>query len=221
MKKNFAMRIAACLLVVTMLSLCMVSYTYAKYTTNNTYSEEARVAKWGVVVTAADVDDVDDIFAKEYKSTDSDVVVSATSKVVAPGTSGTATILTVSGAPEVATSVKATGVLTLSDDWEVGTDFYCPIKFTITSTNGPQVVNGLDYTSAAAFKAAVEAAIANSLNKEYAPNTTLTDSVIVSWEWPFEVTGNDAKDTALGNLTPAPTINLEVTVQVDQINDLA
>ena len=221
MKKNFAMRIAACLLVVTMLSLCMVSYTYAKYTTNNTYTEEARVAKWGVVVTAAAVDDVDDIFAKEYKSSDSDVVVSATSKVVAPGTSGTATILTVSGAPEVATSVNATGVLTLSDDWEVGTDFYCPIKFTITSTSGTHVVNGLDHTSAAAFKAAVEAAIANSLDKEYAPNTTLNDSVIVSWEWPFEVTGNDAKDTALGNLTPAPTIKLEVTVQVDQINDLA
>ena len=51
MKKNFAMRIAACLLVVTMLSLCMVSYTYAKYTTSDNATDSATVAKWGIVLT--------------------------------------------------------------------------------------------------------------------------------------------------------------------------
>ena len=56
MKKNIAMRIAAFLFVLTMISTCAFATTFAKYTTNGSSSDEARVAKWGVTVAATNAD---------------------------------------------------------------------------------------------------------------------------------------------------------------------
>ena len=213
MKKNFAMRIAACLLVVTMLSLCMVSHTYAKYTTQNNNVDTARVAKWGVKVEAAS----NDLFSKVYNNADNEVTVNAKELVVAPGTEGTLTMLTVSGTPEVATRVYATAELTLTG-WELenGT-FYCPLIITV----GTATLEGTTYASAADFAAAVKTAVEATLNAEHIAGATLNDSIEVSWAWEFD--GNDANDTYFGNLAAngnAPKISLNVIVTVDQINDL-
>lgn len=48
MRKSKSMRMASGLLVVTMLSTCMISGTFARYTTQDNASDTARVAKWGV-----------------------------------------------------------------------------------------------------------------------------------------------------------------------------
>ena len=47
MKKNTMMRIASVLLVAVLLSTCVISGTYAKYTSTVTTSDSARVAYWG------------------------------------------------------------------------------------------------------------------------------------------------------------------------------
>ena len=52
----------------------------------------------------------------------------------------------------------------------------------------------------------------------YAPGTALTKSATVTWDWPFTTTGNDAKDTALGDAATAPTIACTITVAVDQLD---
>ena len=52
MRKNKAMRAAGGMLIATLLSTSIVSGTYAKYVTEDSGSDTARVAKFGVVVTA-------------------------------------------------------------------------------------------------------------------------------------------------------------------------
>lgn len=52
MKKNKAMRAAGALFVATMLSTSVISGTYAKYVVSDSANDTARVAKFGVMVTA-------------------------------------------------------------------------------------------------------------------------------------------------------------------------
>lgn len=111
MKKNTLMRMLSLLLVLTLVSTCAISGTFAKYVTKAEGEDQARVAKWGVLVS------VDGgVFADKYKATDEAYldakgeysVVSSVEgeQVVAPGTSAeeaeNALVATVTGTPEVA-----------------------------------------------------------------------------------------------------------------------
>jgi hypothetical protein len=80
----------------------------------------------------------------------------------------------------------------------------------------------MDYTSAAEFIAAVDAALDSDVN--YAPNTDLTETHSVTWAWAFEGTDGkqtDELDTALGNYA-AKTGDIEISftykITVTQIN---
>lgn len=66
MKKNVMLRTASGLLVATLLSTSVVSGTFAKYVTSDSASDKARVAKFGVVVSAEGT-----IFSDTYKETTS------------------------------------------------------------------------------------------------------------------------------------------------------
>ncbi len=110
MKKNLMMRAASVLLVAVMLTTCAISGTFAKYVTSDNVKDSARVAKWGVTVTATG-----SLFGKTYLNASSDIpgaddadaaTISVKSsnedKVVAPGTkNATGITATVSGTPEV------------------------------------------------------------------------------------------------------------------------
>lgn len=106
MKKS---RLLATLLVMTMLSTCIISGTFAKYTTSDSGSDSARVAKWGVTALVSG-----NLFGEKYEndviketSTKAEVAVSATgTNVVAPGTKNeTGVTISVSGMPEVSNKV--------------------------------------------------------------------------------------------------------------------
>lgn len=92
MKKNKMMRVAAVLLVMVILTMSIVSGTFAKYITQDNGSDSARVAKWGVelqVVGNLYGDSYDDLIV--LKTADSVAVqavdfATAASDVVAPGT---------------------------------------------------------------------------------------------------------------------------------------
>lgn len=219
MKKNKMMRAASVLLVATLLTTCVTSGTFAKYTTESDGSDNARVAKFGVTITANGT-----TFAKEYATHDDRVstiaksVISTDNNVVAPGTSGTLAASTITGTPEVAVNVKRTAELTLTG-WEDGdSNYYCPIIITVGSTE----YAGTDYASIAEFKAAVEGAIQGD-SKNYGPGTDLStksgDTLNVTWKWPFHVNADkDAKDTQLGNQGSASTIQLAIKTTVTQID---
>lgn len=120
MKKNRMMRLASGLLVAVLLSTCTISGTFAKYVTEDSASDAARVAKWGVTVLASGT-----LFGENYNGYSTDTTgneISATVKnsvdtsisgenIVAPGTENdTGMVLSISGKPEVATNVTVANV---------------------------------------------------------------------------------------------------------------
>ncbi len=118
MKKNKSMRAAGGLLIATMLTSSIVSGTYAKYVTSDEAEDTARVAKFGVTVTASG-----SLFDTTYKAatdntpggenaTDSEDgttltvessgAINGISNVVAPGTKNNEGLtFAITGTPEV------------------------------------------------------------------------------------------------------------------------
>lgn len=164
MKKNKMMRLASFLLVAVLLTTSVISGTYAKYVTTASGNDTARVANWGVEITADE-----DIFLSEYAPHDDEdgfgygeeFSVAAASEdeddhVVAPGTNGAFTF-SITGAPEVAVNVAVSfsgNPDTTDDDLQMikvakdtvigknsdGTDLkasgdYYPIKWTLKRSN--------------------------------------------------------------------------------------
>ena len=168
MKKNIAMRVAAILFILTMISTCAFSTTFAKYVTSDEATDTARVAKWGVGVVVSS----DSMYDSTYKAdddsftlTENTVVSSDSDLLVAPGTKGSLTHLTLTGKPEVAVKITYVSTfnlnnwITVDHDDDTGTAevLYCPIIFTVEYGDGAETkFNGLDYDSADALKVAIE-----------------------------------------------------------------
>ncbi|MGN0648677.1 MAG: hypothetical protein ACI4J3_08625 [Oscillospiraceae bacterium] len=223
-KKNNALRAASTLLVAVLLSTCAISGTFAKYVTSGSGTDSARVAKWGVTISATGA-----TFAQTYATDDTsftlaaNTVVSANEdKVVAPGTSGDMAAFELTGTPETAVRVSFAGTLELGNKWVDATNhYYCPIEITV----GDTTFKGTNYANADAFEAAVNAKIV-TYTKDYEANTDLSgisaDAPKVSWSWPFYISAeNDVKDTYLGDQAAAgnaATISLSVTATVTQID---
>lgn len=237
MKKNVMMRAASALLVLVLLTTCVISGTFAKYTTGATGSDEARVAKFGVTITANG-----SMFSKNYEDAANGNGVATTAKgsvdssnadkIFAPGTKGTMASVALEGTPEVKVQVAYSGTVTLNGKWKAklsATDtaetYYCPLKIKV----GNDTLYGLDYSSEAEFKKAIEDKINASVTTQtYNAGTDLatikTDSFAISWEWEFEgskgakIERTDYADTYLGNATDKGDIQIAITTTVTQID---
>ena len=240
MKKNVMMRAASALLVAVLLTTCAISGTFAKYVTEETGSDSARVAKWGVAIGVTS-----DAFKTDYEKTDTTLSgnfsVSAANvaegetrdKVLAPGTDGTLLTSTITGTPEVAVEVNANATLNLTG-WTIPngetTSDYFPVVFTIgDNTYAMGETASIDttaktYTSISALTTAVQDALKID-HVKIGPNTNLADTYnkTVTWAWEYQDTTDgayqtDEKDTALGNLTTAPQIQIQYNVTVTQVD---
>ena len=233
MKKNRMMRVASALLVAVLLTTCVISGTFAKYVTTEGGSDFARVAKWGVTVEAESFD----MFTTDYKTDDTtatftgDYSVSSEGTanrddVMAPGTKGTFADFAITGTPEVAVEVAVKATVSVSGNWLVDGDFYCPIVITV----GTEAISGLDYDSADAFAAAINDKLEDK-TAQYAPNKDLSTigddtNLNLAWAWAFEgATGtknnqSDKLDTVLGDRAVAEDlkIDIKVVVSVTQID---
>lgn len=216
-KKAMPFRLAGVLLALVLVTSCFVGGTFAKYVTSGTATDSARVAKWGVEVTATGAD----AFATEYDGSENPTVKSSTTEnVVAPGTKGTLGGIKITGIPEVTVKIEVTADLKL-ENWTVdGTD-YCPLVFKVGSE---EVKMNETITTVTDLEEAVEAKLTALSAETVTPNTDLSTGrdVSISWEWPFHVEGNDTKDTALGNAANAganvPKITFECTATVTQVD---
>lgn len=107
MRKNKMMRAASALLVAVLLTTSTISGTFAKYTTQDTAKDEARVAKWGVELQAEGNlfgEDYVDAIAPEGTEAAKLAVMSDTDDVdvVAPGTNNEQGLtFSINGKPEV------------------------------------------------------------------------------------------------------------------------
>lgn len=241
MRKNKMMRTAAVLGVATMLTASVISGTFAKYTTSETGSDSARVAKFGVTITENGT-----MFADEYATDNKDVVGTIAKSVVtsgekgdavAPGTKGDLVNSTISGKPEVAVKVEYEPTLTLTG-WKVEKDAeYCPIVFTVGSDTygltGMKDADGNVVKNASKTISELQTAVENAIkaySNNYAANTDLSKIdentekgyVHVSWNWAFE--NNDENDTYLGKLaadtddTNDSKVELSIKTTVTQID---
>lgn len=217
MKKNKMMRIASVLLIAALLSTSVISGTFAKYVTQTSAGDSARVAKWGVTVGTSGA-----LFSETYvkhsgesgASSIANTVVSS-EKVVAPGTSyedvapGTGLTFTVSGVPEVAVKIS----FDVNDDYKDVvmpaangyTDFtvvpngtfnltedYHPLVFTLKDRSGTVVDCGGN-----TLKDIVDYLEGNPIF--VGPGVDLSTafgSYTLTWAWDYA--GNDQADTFLG-----------------------
>lgn len=241
MKKNLMMRAASVLLVAVMLTTCAISGTFAKYVTAADTSDTARVAKFGVRVSAsANLFDTNyatnlDPAAKDKVGNDITVVVNSTQNVVAPGTANVGNMtFTLTGIPEVAVNVNidindaemkdvflAVGTDYL--DWTTGnstTDtfenntVYNPLVFTLK--------DGHDNVLQSGTLKDIDNYLTNTLSGNYAAGTDLSTIVagndgtyVLSWAWAFN-NGKDKQDTLLGNIAAnAAVFGAGLTEEVD------
>ena len=111
MKTNKALRLAAILLILTLVSFSGIGSAYAKYISSDSARDTARVAKFGVVASV-----YGDLFDPAYSGPAANKIVSysdtsATVKAVqqadliAPGTKGGTLTISLKGTPETGTSI--------------------------------------------------------------------------------------------------------------------
>ena len=228
MKKVLAI-VLSIVMVLSLITTCLLSSTFAKYVTTGSGTASARVAKWGVIVQT----NISGLFLDRYNVNDRNEVISFNGDdIVAPGTSNSFNMNTsVSGVPEVAVEVLTTAKVTISN-WSVNGYYYCPLIFTINGATK----SGNEFENHEEFEAWIEGRIAKSSAK-YPPLTDLSAAkeieLSISWEWPFEVDddndpkngiANDVLDTGLGNKAADgdkdndPKIEFSITQTVAQID---
>lgn len=234
-KKNYILRAAAVLLALVLITSSLVGGTFARYVKSGSGSDTARVAKFGVGITATGT-----MFATEYATDDgavsgtiaNSVVSSDTDKLVAPGTKGEMAKITLSGTPEVAVNVSYTPTVVKLEKWkDAGDNFYCPLVFSIKQGGTTTNIFGIDYTTADGLETAIKNAI-SAYSRSYAAGTNLgtahTDGLEISWSWQIETGDNDGekaannvKDTYLGDQAAngnAAKVEIEVACTVTQID---
>ena len=213
MKKMNLTKLMAVLVVLCLITSTFVGSTLAKYVTNGTGTDSARVAKFGVKIetdgTMFGKSYKDGIVAVEVGQADDAVTVVSDVNVVAPGTNGTLAAYSVTGTPEVDVKVDMVATLTL-EHWEVAGDFYCPIVFTVNGTP----ISGLDYDDVDEFIGDVKEAI-EATSTYYNAGTDLTtvnDDLNVTWAWAYE--GDNVKDTKLGDQAAGIDSGVPATIQL-------
>lgn len=230
MKKNKLMRLASGLLVAVLITTSTISGTYAKYVTSDSAEDTARVAKFGVVVTADGA-----LFGEMYKdeivteeSAATVVSSEADVNVVAPGTKNEdGMTFTVTGQPEV--DVKLTVDVTAAKDIFLNNGVYADMttgdaedKFTVNETAGKYypvkftLVQTNDQGTTTLVDKGTIAAVETALNREvvYQANENLADKVgtfVLTWAWDFgeadaPATIADKCDTLLGDMAADATL---------------
>lgn len=218
MKKNKMMRIASVLLVAVILTTCAISGTFAKYVTSAGNNDTARVAKWGVSVTATgslfETKYANDGVVEQDKNGDDiefTVVSSGSDDVVAPGTAkADGLAFSITGTPEVAVNIdfNITGVTDVvlpagtykdyttgndADDTFTLADDYYPIVYSLKKA-GTEVKSGTMSDIMGYL---------DSIEGNYPANTDLTTTFgnyTLSWTWVFGDSANNQADTFLGQI---------------------
>lgn len=204
------MSVLAILVLAISITAFSVAGTYAKYTSTDTISDKARVARWNI----GQLNDVS-LFEATYNE---DAVKSVDgTDVIAPGTSGSYDFK-LEGAVETNYTIKANVTKAIETNGLEGRVVYY-LK------DGDTVLN--DDTTLAGLKAAIEALYDGT--KIYAAGTLDEKTYTIEWEWVFEKTttdsennevidaNNDTTDTSLGNASSLGTDVPEVEITIDLV----
>lgn len=199
MKNNKTVKFMALVLFVTILAIILVSGTYAKYTTSATGSDNARVAKWSIKLGDEDIaKSTEKTFAIDLFSTITNTdgseeknVKKTDGSLIAPGTMGSFTLLSLKNESEV--NAKYSVTYTLSNESGV------PLEFTTNKDDESSWKS--DFTAV------------NVSNEALATDATATTATVY-WRWAFtKDTARDTSDTTLGTTTPTVTLTAKIDVE--------
>ena len=226
MRKNKFMRAASGLLVAVLLTTCVISGTFAKYTTESKGNDSARVAKWGFKEDANVT--LKNLFSKEYTDTTNKKTVASSKNdnVIAPGTSGEAKFGFVYEGDNSVTAPEVAYTFTVSTE---GSSCGSDIK------NNPNIVWSLDGKECTAtgdekswdvLLEKIESLEGNNTNNRYEAgvlpsefnNTNTNNMHTVSWKWEYDKNNNDTTDTGMGNADTLQEVTLKVTITATQID---
>lgn len=217
--------IVSILVCLVLIGTAVTSLTMAKFVTNGTSKDGARVAKWGMELTAGS--DLSESYGQITEGSESISIIhssSAGKDVLAPGTRGCLLWFNVSGNPEVAYNIDFEGTFSLGDGYKASERFvrdendiaieYFPINITLntidvtTDSNGEKsydkktVKTYSSYSSIETLSNDVNAAIKAELDSDNEPTQKIDRIYTVEWDWPYEAPdGNtyqtNARDTSL------------------------
>ncbi len=200
MRKNKMMRLASALLVAVLLTTCAISGTFAKYVTEKSATDTARVAYWGFGHSTLTIDMFDGTYTN-VKSND-------TSNVVAPGTRKDVTVQLQPAAgiatPEVAYTMNF-AVETVTADTTLLSKLVWYLNGTKCGTDGT-------------FNELKTAVAAHSLSYDAGELPGAESAFTITWEWPYyESDAEDTSDTELGD-AGAASLEVKVTILVTQVD---
>lgn len=199
MKNNKTVKFMALVLFVTILAIILVSGTYAKYTTSATGSDTATVAKWSIKLGNEDIaKSTEKTFTIDLFSTITNTdgseeknVKKTDGSLIAPGTMGSFTLLSLKNESEVNTKYNVT--YTLANESGV------PLEFTTNKDDESSWKS--DFTAI------------NVSNESLATDATATTATVY-WRWAFtKDTARDTSDTTLGTTTPTVTLTAKIDVE--------
>ena len=224
MKKNMFMRLAMALVLLVLVTTSAVGGTYAKYVTETTNEDSARVANWGFETTNSEIA-IENLFKSAY---DTSVKAGpADTDLIAPGTTSSATFQFVydqsqGAAPEVSYSFTVSTAGSSCDT---------------TIQNNPNILWKLDTGAWGTWEDLLDSIEALSGeddgSKDYQPGQlpaafTASDDVhTVAWKWIFDenaadkeagTANNDTGDTAMGNAATLAQVTLKITITATQID---
>lgn len=227
MRKNKMMRLASVLLVMTMLTTCAISGTFAKYTTQATGTDTARVAYWGFDNTDGKLL-IDELFVDTYN----DTVDSKDGKdVIAPGTTKSDTFEfqytdnTGIGAtaPEVEYDFTISVAGSVIDDaiknntnikWKLDTGAYGTWDELMTSIlrlSGNDTVTYVKGTTESVTVRYQE----NTIPAAFVADTEHT----ITWDWAYSVDeAGDKADTAMGNKADLDDVTVTIAITATQVD---
>ena len=219
MTKNKAMRLGSVMLVLALLTTCAISGTFAKYTAEQTATDNARVAYWGWQSNEAVTFDL-------FGETENNVTMASGvgdnyENVIAPGTANS-TDLTFEYNKYKTDKITAP---------EVGYDFTVAATSTGTTTNLDAnknfkwvlTTNGTDveYDTIKGLTDAISNLSASGVSAGSQPSTIDGKTFKVGWKWLFDDSSTGAQDqdeldTTMGNADELEGVTITITTTVTQ-----
>ncbi len=217
-KKHWTLRAAGLLFALVLITSCFVGGTFAKYVKSVSGTQMARVARFGVEITAEDETAFNTTYATGASGVSvglNSVISSDSHKVVAPGTKEDDTVkLSIAGTPEVAVHVELAmkekeimdvflkngtylDLTTADPDDEFNlAKPYHPIVFTLKKNGNVEKTGTISEISAYLATFSEDYAAGTDLSAEFGTYT-------LSWKWAFDdstIENKDQADTLLGAL---------------------
>lgn len=209
MRKNKMMRFASGLLVATLLTTSIISGTFAKYTSNASATDSARVAKWSFTVGGKDIAKSEEIsfdlfntVNEEDAKTAEGHIQTTDGTIIAPGTGGSFDIVL-----ENKSEVTAKYAIDFTETKNT-TDPVIPIEYSTDGTTWKSDINDLDIT-------ADDTKTALTFNGG-------TATIKVYWRWAYDATTpvrgqSDDNDTKLG-VAGTGKVEVKAEITATQVN---